>query len=125
MNNQLSDLKVYYGFCKINKIRKHKSISVVFENELRGCRIERGQRTRNSLQVTCYERFQTIGEAEDAKKCNRIFSGYDIILDRKDIKGDLEKALEINSQADRFNVSEQERERIKQVLHDNYRRVYE
>lgn len=40
----MGELKVYYGWAKIGKIRKKRAISVMFENEWNGCRSERGQR---------------------------------------------------------------------------------
>ena len=33
-------LKVYYGWAKIGNVRKKRSLSVMFENEVQGCRSE-------------------------------------------------------------------------------------
>ena len=73
-------LKVYYGWSKINAVRKKRSLSVVFENSLE-CRSQRGQRCLSSIQTTCYERYQTEEEAKDGLKQNRIFTGYDLMFD--------------------------------------------
>lgn len=37
-------LKVYYGWAKIGNVRKNRALSVVFENEIQGCRSDRGQK---------------------------------------------------------------------------------
>lgn len=54
----MGKLKVYYGWAKLGKIRKKRAISVMFENELHGCRSERGQRILRAAQETVIERYQ-------------------------------------------------------------------
>ena len=44
LHSNMGELKVYYGWAKVGKIRKKRAISVMFENEWHGCRCERGQR---------------------------------------------------------------------------------
>lgn len=34
----MSELKVYYGWAKIGNVRKKRSLSVMLENEVQGCR---------------------------------------------------------------------------------------
>ena len=43
----MEKLKVYYGWAKIGNVRKKRALSVVFENEIQGCRSDRGQRCLN------------------------------------------------------------------------------
>ena len=40
----MGKLKVYYGWARIGNVRKKRTLSVMFENEMQGCRSERGQR---------------------------------------------------------------------------------
>lgn len=108
-------LKVYYGWSKINAVRKKRSLSVVFENSLE-CRSQRGQRCLSSIQTTCYERYQTEEEAKDGLKQNRIFTGYDLMFDEKPVNGSLNRILEINSEADKNNISEKEQILIADAL---------
>ena len=62
-------LKVYYGWAKIGNVRKKRSISVMFENEIQGCRSDRGQRCLRTIQDTVFERYQT-------EKKGNIKTGY-------------------------------------------------
>lgn len=112
----MSNLKVYYGWAKLNGIRKRIAISVMYENELQGCRSERGQRCLNTIQETVFERFQTKKEEEDGKCENRIFTEYSLFMDDKKINGSLEKILYLNSEADKNNVSKFVREKIAEAL---------
>ena len=50
----MGELKVYYGWAKIGKIRKKRAISVMFENEWNGCRSERGQRILRAARPVSY-----------------------------------------------------------------------
>lgn len=40
----MGKLKVYYGWAGIGNVRKKRALSVMFENEILGCRSDRGQR---------------------------------------------------------------------------------
>ena len=115
-------LKVYYGWNKLNKIRKREAISVVFENEAGAGEHCRYSKTLKKLQETVFVRCQTDAEAEDAKSYNRIFTEYSIFLDDKAINGDLEKALQVNFEADKNHVPEETRLEIKELLRRNYRK---
>lgn len=115
-----NQLKVYYGWTKLNKIRKREAISVIFENEAGAGEHCRYSKTIKKLQETVFVRFQTEGEAEDAKSYNRIFTEYSIFLDDKAINGDPEKALQVNFEADKNHVSEETRLEIKELLRRNY-----
>lgn len=55
----MGKLKVYYGWAKITGIRKRIAISVMYENDIQGCRSERGQRCLKTIQETVFERYQT------------------------------------------------------------------
>lgn len=109
-------LKVYYGWAKIGNVRKKRSISVMFENDIQGCRSDRGQRCLRTIQDTVFERYQTEEEEKDGERQNRIFTEYSMFLDEKPINGSLEKCLLINSEADKNNVSKVMRERISDAL---------
>lgn len=112
----MGELKVYYGWAKIGKIRKKRAISIIFENEWHGCRSERGQRCLRTIQDTVFERYQTDEEMTDGKSQNRIFTEYSLFLDEKPINGSLKKCLLINSEADKNNVSKAMSEKIAEVL---------
>lgn len=88
----------------------------MFENEMLGCRSERGQRCLRTIQDTVFERYQTDEEMTDGKSQNRIFTEYSLFLDEKPINGSLKKCLLINSEADKNNVSKAMSEKIAEVL---------
>ena len=113
-------LKVYYGWAKIGNVRKKRSLSVMFENEVQGCRSDRGQRCLEAIQETVFERYQTEEEEMDARQQNRIFTEYCLFLDEKPIKGSLEKCLQINNEADRNHVSKAMRNRIEEALRKSF-----
>lgn len=112
----MGKLKVYYGWAKIGNVRKKRALSVMFENEMLGCRSERGQRCLRTIQDTVFERYQTDEEMTDGKSQNRIFTEYSLFLDEKPINGSLKKCLLINSEADKNNVSKAMSEKIAEVL---------
>ena len=113
-------LKVYYGWAKIGNVRKKRSLSVMFENEVQGCRSDRGQRCLKTIQETVFERYQTEEEEMDARQQNRIFTEYCLFLDEKPIKGSLEKCLQINNEADKNHVSKAMRNRIEEALRKSF-----
>ena len=113
---KMSELKVYYGWAKIGNVRKKRSLSVMFENEVQGCRSDRGQRCLKTIQETVFERYQTEEEEMDARQQNRIFTEYCLFLDEKPIKGSLEKCLQINNEADKNHVSKAMRDKIEEAL---------
>ncbi len=112
----MGKLKVYYGWAKTGNVRKKRALSVVFENEMQGCRSDRGQRCLKTIQDTVIERYQTNEEMADGKSQNRIFTEYSLFLDEKPINGSLERCLQINSDADKNHVSKAVREKIVEAL---------
>lgn len=110
-------LRVFYGWAKINKIRKKEAISVIFEND---GGFEKNEKKIKLYQNTVYTRFQTKKEMEDAEMSNRTFSEYSIFLDDKQIKGSLKKALEVNFLADKKNVAKEVREEIRRLLEKDF-----
>lgn len=112
----MSKLKVYYGWARIGGVRKKRALSVMFENEIQGCRSNRGQRCLRTIQDTVIERFQTNEEMSDGKCQNRIFTEYSLFLDEKPINGSLERCLLINNEADKNHVSKNMRETIAEAL---------
>lgn len=114
---KMEHLKVYYGFSKINKIQKREAIQIVFENEKgAGNDTSRSGKTLRKLMDIVTERFQTEQEATDASKNTRVFTSYYIFLDDKKIGGSLKRALQVNSDADKNNVSEKMRMSIMEKL---------
>lgn len=112
----MGKLKVYYGWARIGNVRKKRALSVMFENEMQGCRSERGQRCLRTIQDTVIERYQTDEEEKEGKQQNRIFTEYSLFLDEKPINGSLEKCLLINNEADRNHVSKAVRDKISEAL---------
>lgn len=108
-------LKVYYGWAKIGNVRKRRSLSIMFENDIY-CRTNRGQRVLSSMQTTVIERYQDAEEIAEGKQQNRIFTEYSLFLDEKPINGSLEKCLLINSEADKNHVSKAIRDKISEAL---------
>jgi SpoVK/Ycf46/Vps4 family AAA+-type ATPase len=112
----MGKLKVYYGWSKIGNVRKKRALSVMFENEIQGCRSDRGQRCLRTIQDTVFERYQTKAEEMEGRKQNRIFTEYSLLLDEKPINGSLERCLYVNSEADINHVSMAMRDRISEDL---------
>lgn len=112
----MSKLKVYYGWSRIGNVRKKRALSVMFENEIRGCRSDRGQRCLRTIQDTVIERYQTDEEEKEGSQQNRIFTEYGLFLDERPINGSLEKCLLINYEADRNHVTKAMRDRISEAL---------
>lgn len=109
--------RVFYGWAKINKIRKKEAISVIFEND---GGFEKNDKKVKLYQNTVYTRFQTKDELKDAEQSNRTFTEYSIYLDDKQIKGSLKRALEVNFLADKNNVSEEVRKKIRSLLEKDF-----
>ena len=122
MNNNLSKLKVWYGFAVLGSVRKKPSLSVIFDNG--GGDSDRGQKTIKRLQKTFFTRYQTISEAEDGKHQNRILTEYSCFIYDKPFYGDIEKVLDNNYQADINNVDKDTLEQIREALREGYKHIY-
>nr|DAJ66360.1 MAG TPA: hypothetical protein [Caudoviricetes sp.] len=112
------NLRVFYGWSKVNKIRKKEAISVIFENDRQS--EERTLRTVGKFQETVYIRKQTDGEKQDAEHSNRMFTEYSVFMDDKRINGSLDMALLVNRNADRNNVSKKVLDEIETELRRAY-----
>lgn len=112
----MGKLKVYYGWARIGNVRKKRALSVMFENDMQGCRSERGQRCLRTIQDTVIERYQTDEEEKEGKQQNRIFTEYSLFLDENPINGSLNKILQMNSDADKNHVSKAMRDKIAEAL---------
>lgn len=112
----MKKLKVYYGWSRVGNVRKKRALSVMFENEIQGCRSDRGQRCLRTIQDTVIERYQTDEEEKEGSQQNRIFTEYSLFLDEKPINGSLQRCLLINSEADKNHVSKAMSERIFEAL---------
>lgn len=115
-----SNLRVFYGWAKLGKVRKKEAISVIFENQPNTEGNRRTATTLKTLQETIITRYQTEDEAKDAAHSNRVFTEYSIFLEDKKIGGSLEEALRVNSESDRNNVSQQKRKEIAAELRRAY-----
>lgn len=115
---QNKNLRVFYGWAKLNKIRKKEAISVIFENDKMN--EEKTLRAVSKFQETVYIRPQTDGEKSDAEHSNRMFTEYSVFMDDKRIKGSLEKALQINMNADRKNVNKKVLDEIAAKLRESF-----
>ena len=122
----MSTLKVYYGWVRMNKIRKREAISVIFENSQQNG--EYAKKFVKRMQDTVYERYQTDGEASDAEGSTRMYTEFSIFMDHKNIRGSLNAALLENHTADGNNVPENIRDEICKKLrlafmtnHSNYK----
>lgn len=120
----MGKLKVYYGWAKMGNVRKKRALSVMFENEMQGCRSDRGQRCLRTIQDTVFERYQTDEEEKEGKQQNRIFTEYGLFIDERPINGSLEKCLLINYEADRNHVSKAMRDRISEALRKAFMLAY-
>ena len=114
-------MRVFYGWTRINKVRKSEAISVIFENSKQN--EDRTMRFINKMQDTVYIRKQTKAEAQDAVGINRMFTEYSIRLDDKKMGGELDKVLETNFEADKNHVSLKERTIIREELRKAYRPI--
>lgn len=114
----MSNLKVWYGWAKLNKIRKREAVSVIFENGKQSS--ERTDGFIRKMQNTVYVRYQTDEEAKDAVSKSRMFTEYNIFMDDKAIRNSLDFALWENSEADANNVSANERAVIEAKLRTAY-----
>lgn len=94
----MSNLKVWYGWAKLNKVRKREAISVIFENGKQSS--ERTDGFIRKMQNTVYVRYQTDEEAKDAVSKSRMFTEYNIFMDDKAIRNSLDFALWENSEAE-------------------------
>lgn len=112
------NLRVFYGWAKVNKIRKKEAISVIFENDRMP--EEKTLKAIGKFQDTVYTRQQTDNEKMDAEHSIRMFTEYSIFMDDKEIKGSLKKALQINMDADRNNVGKKVLDEIAAKLREYY-----
>lgn len=114
-------LPVYYGWAKLNKIVKREALTVIFLNDSTGPRINKDGYDGVTRYIdVCAFRYQTENEVKDASLCNRVYTVYSIFMDDKMVKGSLDKALSINYEADKNNVSEQKRKSILEKLKVHY-----
>ena len=111
-------LRVFYGWCRVNKIRKKEAISVVFENASQS--EEKTMKFIKKIMDVVYVRDQTDNEKIGSEKAIRIFTEYSVFLNEKRFQGSLELALKYNYEADKNNVSQEECELIREKLREHY-----
>ena len=74
----------------------------------------------NRMMDVVYVRDQTDNEKIGADGAIRMFTEYSVFLSEKQFQGSLELALKWNFEVDKNNVSEEERETIRQKLRESY-----
>lgn len=121
----LSNYLVFYGFAKLTKkIVRKKSLVVQFANFPDGHFNERQQKYIKQKMHIVHQRYQTIEEAEDAKKSNRSWTKWECFVEDKKWKNNIDLVLQNNFYADEKNVTLEERELIKEKLRKQYFAVY-
>lgn len=115
-------LRVFYGYAKLNKIMKKRSLMIIFENENKGSRNE--ARVKSWMHIV-YTRNQSEREMQDAKGAIRMFTVYNMFIDKPTYGGDINKVLEENFEADANNISEDERTKIREALKIAFGPIYE
>jgi len=114
-------LRVYYGWRKLGKSIKKESLTVIFLNDRPGPRFDKdGYDGVTRWMHVVYSRWQTDEEMSDAELFCHMYAVHEIMLDDKEIQGSLELALQANYNADRNNVSVEERELIRNKLREAY-----
>lgn len=117
----LQRLRVYYGWRKLSKTVKRESLAVVFLNDDPGPRIDKdGYDGVTKYIHVAYSRWQTKQEALDGKLSNRMYTMYEIFMDDKYVQGSLDRALKVNYDKDKNNVSKKEREIIRNKLREAF-----
>ena len=118
----MGNLKVYYGYSKLTaKAITKRELAVYFEN---------AESWKNDSWVAkrmhiVYTRTQTDEEAKDGSTSNRNFTKWSLFIDDKAYKGDIDKVLQVNYDADINNVSIEELETIREALKKAFHRFYE
>ena len=115
-------LRVFYGWSKLNSVRKRKAISVIFENARQS--EARSLNFISRMQETVYIRYQTESEALDGCYCTRMLQEYSVLMDSKSVNGSLDAALKENMIADSKNLTQPELDTISDKLRHSYRSVY-
>lgn len=119
---KLSNLRVFYGFSKLNKIMKKPELQIIFEND--GAGSDRNDTSVKKWMHIVYIRKQTQEESTDAEGMTRMFTKYGYFINEKPFYGDINKVLEQNFYADENHVSEDDRLNIKEQLLTFYNRTY-
>ena len=116
-------LRVYYGYARLTKkIVRKPQLVVMFENS--DSWNERKERYLKQKMTIVYVRHQTPDEAIDGAYSNRQWTKYGTYIDQKPFFGDIEAVLQNNFIADANNVSEDEREIIRDKMRAGYRQAY-
>lgn len=121
-------LKVYYGIEKQNKVKKKRAVCVLFSNSP-DYRFDTSGRSYQDRFVDrqmhlAYTRMQTEAEASEAKKSNRDFTAWRLLIDEPPFNGSIEAVLAENAKDDAKNVSEQERTAIADALRRKFHEIY-
>ena len=116
-----NNLRVWYGFAKLTKKAvKKRQLVIFFENQYS---YKNDAWIEQKIQVV-HIRNQTKDEIKDCHLVSRTFTKYGYFIDDKPFLGNIERVLEKNFLADSKNVSEKERQKIRDKLREAYYRVY-
>jgi hypothetical protein len=115
-------LHVYYGFTKLKPSIKKIEMVCVFENDDHN-RVKLDEFVAKMMHVV-HTRYQNEGEKEDAHLTSRTFTKYGYFVDEPPWRGDIERCLRENFNADENNVSLEERELIRQKLRELYYKIF-
>ena len=119
---QKSRLQVWYGFDKLSKLRTQRALRIRFENSTASYSRKMEHIKRMGKTVM---RYQSIEEAKAAEGQHREYTDWVLFIDKKPFFGDIDAVLEENFKADSNNVSEEEREHIRQELKKIWCTAYE
>ncbi len=112
-------MRVWYGYSKLTpKVVRKREMAVYFENAANNSRANEEWIERRIRVV--YVRQQAEAEIMPAEIAIRMFTKYSYLIDEKPYYGDIEKVLEHNFIADRFNVSAEVRIEIREKLRTAY-----
>lgn len=115
-------LRVFYGWAKVNRVRKKEAISVIYENDSQN--EERTMRFISRMQDTVFIRDQTGEEKKGASGAVRMYTEYSVFLDERRFQGSIFLALRYNSEADSRNVDEDVRDTILERLKEAYMKAH-
>lgn len=116
-------LKVFYGYAKLTpKIVRKRSLVVIYENG-HGWNDRKEKSLKQKMHIV-YIRNQTPEESNDAYYSTREFTRYEMFIDDKRWKGNIEAVLENNFLLDENHVSAEERETIRCKMREGFYKKY-
>ena len=116
-------LKVYYGFTKLNKVMTKRELAIYFENANNNP--EKNLRYVSRCMDIVYTRDQSQDEEDDKPlPAFKMFHKFGYLIDSKAWTGDIDAILHNNFEADKNNITLEERVIIKDKLKEYYKTHY-